>query len=299
MRRRNEVLVGLLVTVALTVMIGGTIWLTRGGLQSGYPLYTRFEWGQNLKKGQPVLLAGISVGYVNKVDLKPGYLDVELRVDDDVKIPSQSLATVKPVGIFGDVAVAITPPKPLPATSYAPGDFVRAGPATADIAEIYDRVDSIGLSIQRLTHAMETDLVTTGGLKDLRRAVALTVSFQQELQQIAAAQDKNLSATGAEFRNAAHRLSTMLDSATVDSTVRNTRAAMANLSHLTAEVDSTNRQLRGILNDLNAGKGSLGMALKDTTLYINTRNLLARIDSLVNDFQKNPKKYINVQFRVF
>ena len=29
------------------------------------------------------------------------------------------------------------------------------------------------------------------------------------------------------------------------------------------------------------------------------RNLLGRLDSLVTDFQKNPKKYINVQFRVF
>jgi len=299
MRRRNEVLVGLLVTFAVTVLIGGTIWLTRGGLQRGYPLYTRFDWGQNLKKGQPVLLAGISVGYVNKVDLKPGYLDVEIRVDDDVKIPSRSEATVKPVGIFGDVAVALTPPKPLPTTFYAPGDFVKAGPPVADIAEIYDRVDSIGLSVARLTHAMEQDLVNTGGLRDLRRAIALTVSFQQELQQIAANQDRNLSATGAEFRAAAHKLGSALDSTVMDSTLKNVRATSENLARITASVDSTNRQLNNILAELNRGTGSAGMLLRDTTLYINTRNLIARVDSLITDFQKNPKKYINVQVRVF
>jgi phospholipid/cholesterol/gamma-HCH transport system substrate-binding protein len=299
MRRRNEVLVGILVTVAVAVLIGGTIWLTRGGLQSGYPLYTRFDWGQNLKKGQPVLLAGISVGYVNKVDLKPGYLDVEVRIDNDVKVPTRSLATVKPVGIFGDVAVALTPPKPLPITAYKSGDTVPAGPATPDIAEIYDRVDSIGLSVQRLTHAMEQDLVNTGGLRDLRRAIALTVSFEEELHDIAANQDKNLTATGAEFRSAAHKLASSFDSTVVDSTMKNVRTTSANLARLSASVDSTNRQLSALLSNLNGGKGSAGMLLSDTTLYTNIRNLVGRVDSLVTDFQKNPKKYINVQFRVF
>jgi phospholipid/cholesterol/gamma-HCH transport system substrate-binding protein len=299
MKRRDEVLVGIFVTVAVAVLIVGTIWLTRGGLSRGYSLYTRFLWGQALKKGQPVLLAGQSVGYVNNVQLRPGYLDVELRIDNDVRIPARSVATVKPVGIFGDVAVALTPPKPLPNTYYRARDTVPAGPATPDIADIYMRVDSIGESVARLSHAMEVDLVNAGGLRDLRRTLALTASFATELQTIAATQDRNLTETMAEFRKSAHRLSSVVDSAVIDSTMRNIRATSGNLSRLTAEVDSTNRQIRGLLADVNAGKGSLGMALKDTTFYSNARNLLGRLDSLVTDFQKNPKKYINVQFRVF
>lgn len=299
MKRRDEVLVGIFVTVAVAVLIIGTIWLTRGGLSRGYSLYTRFLWGQSLKKGQPVLLAGQSVGYVNKVTLKPGYLDVELRIDNDIHIPVHSLATVKPVGIFGDVAVAFTPPKPLPATYYHERDTVPAGPPTPDIADIYMRVDSIGESVARLTHAMEKDLVEAGGLRDLRRTLALTASFATELQTIAATQDRNLTATMAEFRTSAHRLASVVDSAVIDSTMRNVRTTSSNLARLSAEVDSTNRQIRALLADVNAGKGSLGMALKDSTFYINARNLLGRVDSLVADFQKNPKKYINVQFRVF
>jgi phospholipid/cholesterol/gamma-HCH transport system substrate-binding protein len=299
MKRRDEVLVGIFVTVAVAVLIVGTIWLTRGGLSRGYSLYTRFLWGQALKKGQPVLLAGQSVGYVNSVQLKPGYLDVELRIDNDVKIPARSVATVKPVGIFGDVAVALTPPKPLPNSYYRPRDTVPAGPPTPDIADIYMRVDSIGESMARLISAFEKDLVLAGGLKDLRRALALTVSFSSELQTIAADQDRNLTATLGEFRAAAHRLSSVADSAVIDSTMHNVRTTSANLARLSAEMDSTNHQIRGLLADVNAGKGSLGMALKDSTFYSNARNLLGRIDSLVTDFQKNPKKYINVQFRVF
>src|SRR5215468_12742360 len=111
MKRRDEVSVGILITIAIIVLVLGTLWLVRGRLQPGYPLYTRFEWGQNLKQGQPVLLAGVSVGYVGDVRLeRNGYLDVMLRINNEYTIPKGSTASVKPVGIFGDVAVALNPP---------------------------------------------------------------------------------------------------------------------------------------------------------------------------------------------
>ena len=121
MKRRDEVLVGVFITVAVAIALLGTLWLVRGGLSSGYPLYTRFAWGQNLKQGQPVLLAGVNVGDVGDVKLRDdGYLDVMLRVNDDVKVPKDSTATVKPVGIFGDAAIALTP-------QGAEHDLLRAG----------------------------------------------------------------------------------------------------------------------------------------------------------------------------
>ena len=48
MRRQNEVAVGLVVTIAVALTIMGTLWLVRGGLTSGYPLYARFPWGPGL-----------------------------------------------------------------------------------------------------------------------------------------------------------------------------------------------------------------------------------------------------------
>ena len=54
MKRRDEVLVGVLMTVGLAIAIIGTIWLSRGGISQGYPLYARFGWGSGLKQGQQV-----------------------------------------------------------------------------------------------------------------------------------------------------------------------------------------------------------------------------------------------------
>lgn len=299
MKRRDEVLVGVFVTLVSILLVVGIIWLTRGGLTRGYPLYAQFSWGQNLKKGHPVLLAGQSIGYVSDVELGPGYLDVELRVEDEVKIPKGAEATVVPVGIFGDVAIAFTPKLPLNTVYYTAGDTVPVGPAPADLGKILRTVDSILPSINRLTTAIERDLVEAGGLRDLRRMIGSMAQTATQMQSVMANQDRNLTLTFAEFRATANRLAGAIDSAMIDSTVRNVRGATANMTRLLAQVDSTNRQFQGILTQVNSGNGSLGMLIRDTTLYSNSRNLLARMDSLLADFTKNPKKYINVQFSVF
>ena len=292
MRRRDEVAVGILITVAVAILIVGALWLARGGLSTGYPLYTRFEWGQNLKQGQPVLLAGVNIGYVSNVKLRrDGFLDVTFRVNGDQTVPKNSTATVKPVGIFGDVAVALTPALPASPQNFAPGDTVPPGPPSPDIAQIMTRVDSIGQNVERMTHALDAELVQAGGVKDLRRTIAATTSLATQLQSIAAEQNRNLTATLAAYRRAA----TAIDSARIDSTLRSFSATSQNFAKLATSLDSASRQLNVALAKLNTGEGSAGRLLTDTALYRDVRNLVGSVDSLMNDFKKNPRKYINLR----
>ena len=73
-----------------------------------------------------------------------------LRIDDQYPIPKGSTATVKPVGIFGDVAVALTPPMPVPAGLVLAGRHGASRAAAADIGQIMNRVDSIGQTLSVL-----------------------------------------------------------------------------------------------------------------------------------------------------
>ena len=296
MRRRDEVAVGILVTIAIVILILGTLWLARGGLKSGYPLFTRFAWGQNLKQGQPVLLAGVSVGYVGDVNLRrDGYLDVMLRIDDEYSIPKRSVATIKAVGIFGDVAVALTPPIPVPRESYAAGDTVPPGPVAADINTIMSRVDSIGRSLEMLSRAIQVEVIQAGTLRDLHRTVLSATAFSAQLQRIAAEQNRNLTETMASFRAAATRLGGVVDSTQVAATMENFRVTSANLSRLVANFDSTNARVATLLNRVDRGEGTLGKLMRDSTLFTEMRNLMKTADSLLADFKANPKKYINVR----
>ena len=292
MRRRDEVAVGILITIALAIVVVGALWLARGGLSTGYPLYTRFQWGQSLKQGQPVLLAGVSIGYVDDVKLRrDGYLDVTFRVNNDQTVPRGSVATVKPVGIFGDVAIALTPQLPVPPQNYSPGDTVPAGQPTPDIGQIMTRVDSIGQNVERITKALDIELVQAGGVKDLRHTIASTTALASQMQAIAAEQNRNLTATLAAYRRAA----TAIDSARIDSTLRSFSTTSQNFAKLATSLDSASRQLNVALGKLNTGEGSAGRLLTDTALYRDVRNLVGSVDSLMNDFKKNPKKYINLR----
>jgi len=292
MRRRDEVTVGILITIAIAILVVGALWFARGGISRGYPLYTRFQWGQSLKQGQPVLLAGVNVGYVSNVKLRrDGYLDVTFRVDNDQTVPKGSVATVKPVGIFGDVAVALTPTFPVPAQNYAPGDTVPAGTPSADIAQIMTRMDSIGQNVERMTRVMDMELVQAGGVKDLRRKIASTSALAAQMQSIAAEQNRNLTTTLAAYRRAA----TAIDSARIDSTLKSFSSTSQNFAKLATSLDSASRQLNNALAKLNTGEGSAGRLLTDDSLYRDLRHVVGSVDSLMNDFKKNPRKYINLR----
>jgi phospholipid/cholesterol/gamma-HCH transport system substrate-binding protein len=291
MKTRDEILVGLVVTVAVVVTILGSLWLARGGLSKGYPLYAKFPWGAGLKQGQPVLLVGVSAGYVDEVDLhQDGTLVTTLRIQKNYKVPITSRATVIPNGIFGDMAVALTPSKPDP-RSYKPGDTVPIGPATPGIAELTAKADSVMNSVNAITTALEHEMVGTGGVRDLRNTIGATNRLVNDFSAIANEQSRQLTATMASVR----RATTAIDPAKVDSTLSNFRTTSANLAELSAQVKETSRKLDAVLAKVDSGPGSVAKLVNDPGAYNDVRGLLQRMDSLLADIKKNPKRYINVK----
>jgi phospholipid/cholesterol/gamma-HCH transport system substrate-binding protein len=293
MKRRDEVTVGILLTVAVIVLVVGTLWLVRGGLRSGYPLFTRFAWGQSLRQGQPVLLAGVAIGYVADVRLKSdGFLDVDLRVNEEYKVPKTAVAEVMAVGIFGDAAVALKATGPS-TESYAAGDTVPSRAAASGLDALTARADSITASLHRITKSLEVEFVQAGGLRDIRQTMASANRFVAQMQSMAAEQNRNMTSTLASFRSAANAV----DSAEISRSLASFRETAANADSLMLRLSSNTTQLQAILARLERGEGTAGKFLTDTMMYRDARNLLTRVDSLVADFQRNPRKYINL--RVF
>ena len=297
MRRRDEVLVGLLILFAAVVGVVGTIWLVRGGLGGGYPLYARFPWGAGLKVGQPVQLAGVNVGTVGDVKLDPnGTLVVAMEIDPEYGIPVGTTATVLPVGIFGDVVIALTPT--VASTQYiARGDTVPVGVGAPSMAQLLARVDTIGGDVGAVTAEFQRQLVDSGGIREIRATLAATNALMaqtnalvRQLSGIAALQSEQLSAT----LTAARRGVSAIDSVAVDSTMRNLQLASANMATLTADLQQTTTQLNGVLGQLQNGDGTAGRLLNDPELYDNLTRLTARLDSVTSDFQRNPRRYINL-----
>jgi phospholipid/cholesterol/gamma-HCH transport system substrate-binding protein len=290
MKRSNEVLVGITATAALILAVIGSLYLARGGLQPGYKLFVKFTWGAGLKQGQPVLLSGVNVGFVNGVEIRPdGLLIVQLRVRKEYKIPLGTTATIEPNGFFGDQLVALHPDKPNPET-YSPGDTLQAGHATPSIGDVLARVDTIAANVSVLTTSLKKEFVETNGLADLRRTVNSADAFMKDIARLAEQQNVELTKTQVALRRAV----SAVDSQAVDSTLRSFRGAAASLNSLTADLKETSAKLSSTLDRVNSGPGSLGKLMNDPALYNDVRSLVTRLDSLTADFKKNPRKYIKL-----
>lgn len=297
MKKRDDVLVGLVMAVAIIVAIIGSLWLARGGLSKGYALYAKFPWSSGLKQGQPVLLAGVNVGYVDGAQLRnDGTVLTTFRIGKEYKVPRGTVATVIPNGIFGDMAIALTPKGPNP-QSIPPEDTVPVGPSPPGLAEVTAKADSVATSVNAITTAFQKELVAAGGMRDLRQSLKgsteLVASMNRLVAQfavIAAEQNRQLIATQASFR----RATSGIDSAKIDSTLKNVRETSANMAALAADFRKTSAKLDSVVAKVNSGPGSVGLALNDPGAYNDVRALIQHMDSLLADVKKNPRRYINL-----
>lgn len=290
MKRRDEVLVGIVATAAIGLAVIGSMFLARGGLLPGYVMYSSFDWGSGLRQGQPVMLSGVSVGYVDAVDInRSGKLLVTMRIYNKYKVPVGTTSKVAPNGVFGDMMVAMTPSVPTD-DYYAAEDTVPAGAPMVGIGEVLTKVDSIGQDLQALTKALRRELVDDGGLREVRRTVNSANALIASLNRIAEQQSAELVRT----QRSIQRLANSVDSAKVDQTLESFGELSRNVSQLTTDLRGTTDQLNGILRKLESGEGSAGQLLNDPGLYRDVRGLVQRLDSLTTDFQRNPRKYINL-----
>jgi phospholipid/cholesterol/gamma-HCH transport system substrate-binding protein len=67
------------------------------------------------------------------------------------------------------------------------------------------------------------------------------------------------------------------------------------MAEMSAQLKATSGKLDVIIAKVDSGNGSAAKLLNDPGVYNDVRALLQRMDSLVADIKKNPKRYINVK----
>ena len=82
-----------------------------GGSSSGYEVTAKFGEVGSLAPGATVTVAGVKVGTVSKITLDPKtYLaNVQLAIDPDIGLPTDSTAKITSDSLLGGVHVAIGP----------------------------------------------------------------------------------------------------------------------------------------------------------------------------------------------
>jgi len=111
--KRLEFGVGLFVLLGFAAVVYLTVKLGAGAFVAAdtYPLEARFANTGGLNKGGTVILGGVTVGRVDNVRLDPSDYSaiVEMSIMREVKLPADTMASIRTSGLIGDKFVALAP----------------------------------------------------------------------------------------------------------------------------------------------------------------------------------------------
>jgi phospholipid/cholesterol/gamma-HCH transport system substrate-binding protein len=137
---RTEIIVGFFVLVGIACL--GYLAIKLGKLEvlgnSGYRVYADFPSVAGLKIGDPVEIAGVKVGRVDAMGLADDRARLHLRIQEDVKLQEDVIASVRARGLIGDKFVLITPgasDKIIP-----PGGKIRETESPPDIPDLIGKI---------------------------------------------------------------------------------------------------------------------------------------------------------------
>jgi len=111
MDRRVNIGVGLFLVLGilalgyLSIKLGRVTFLGTGG----YPVTVEFPSVGGLKAGSSVEIAGVEIGRVESIGLADYQARVVLRVNRDVQLQEDSIASIKTKGLIGEKYVRISP----------------------------------------------------------------------------------------------------------------------------------------------------------------------------------------------
>jgi phospholipid/cholesterol/gamma-HCH transport system substrate-binding protein len=110
-RVNTEVIVGVFVLLGLLAL--GYLAIKLGRMEviggSGYNVHAKFSTVGGLRTGSPVEIAGVEVGRVDRISLENFQARVAFRLNDDIKLPEDSIASVRTKGLVGEQYVRISP----------------------------------------------------------------------------------------------------------------------------------------------------------------------------------------------
>lgn len=290
MKRRDEIFVGLFTLIGVALLIGSLVWLSRGGLSRGYPMYAKFAWGAGVKQGQPVLFSGANIGYVDEVQLLDSGLVVVMRINKKQRVPAGSVASIAPYGIFGDKLIALKPTRGPSGEYLNPGDTIPSTRGSVELDEVMARVDTIARGFNVLMASLKTELVDQGAIRSVRLTAHRADSVLKIISDLAKVQSAELTKTQETIRN----LATSVDSARLKPAVDGLRAATASADSLIKDFRVTNQQFKGLMAKVDSGPGLAARLLNDRAFADSVTSTITRLNALMADFMANPRKYIRL-----
>ncbi len=332
MNRRREILVGAVIIAAAIVAVFGTLYLQ--GTNWGRPsieVHVLLRDVAQLAAGNAVKYRGVQIGKVDGIEVEPAGEAVRLTLllNQDVVLPADAVVVVAPESLFGDWQAEIVAREQYPRFAFfeVPTGAQRAGvlvlgvyalPELSRLTASAEQIsDNLALLSERFEVAFNDETASS-----LAQAIENIEAISQEIRELVIQQSEialsltsNADSALAEIelasraaRRSFERIDEVLTDAQIDSIVTSVRWATASireiaesltgptadLSSTIARADSAFARIDRLAARVEAGEGTLGRLMVDSTLAMRVEGVLEQLDLLLNDLRENPRRYVRL-----
>lgn len=290
----KEVKIALVAILGIVVLFYGLQFLK--GLDvfsSDDSYYVTFSDVSGLSASSPVYANGYRVGVVKSLnyDYNPqGSIVAELGLDKQMRIPRGSRAELAS-DLLGNIKINIILSDD-PINMLEKGDTISGAPEQGVMSKVGGMIPALENMLPKLDSIMASlnMLLADPALRNtLHNVEGMTSS---------------LNATSAELRTLSSQLNKEMPAMMkrTNSVLDNTQQLTAHLAAIdvatmTAQVNQTLANVEQMTQKLNSNEGTLGLLMRDASLYNNLSATAASADSLLMDLKAHPKRYVH--FSVF
>lgn len=294
MKFTKEIKIALVSIFGIVVLFFGLQFLK--GLSvfsSDNAMYVAFSDATGLAVSSPVYANGYRVGVVKALDYDydpHGKIIAEIGLNKQMRVPvgsraelaSDLLGNIKINLVLSDDPIHMIGVGDTISGDMEQGIMSKVGEMMPVIMDIAPKLDSIMSSLNLLLSdpALRNTLHNVEGMTDNLNATS------QELRTLSASLNREMP--------------TMMNKA--NGVLDNTQQLTHNLSQIdvaamNAKVSQTLANVEQMTQRLNSNEGTLGLLMRDQTLYNNLTATAASADSLLTDLKAHPKRYVH--FSIF
>jgi phospholipid/cholesterol/gamma-HCH transport system substrate-binding protein len=291
-QRKIELRVGLIAILCLVILVLGYAWLRNAlQLKSMTEVKVKFANAQGIELGDKVTVNGMEAGRIRKItQMEDGILISSLL---RLKYPLRQGAryTIQDSNLMGGKQMNIENPasgEPLDPKQIQTGDASFGMTALFDtaamtmqqinklLAEI-NQPDGLAAQVKATLNESKTTFSKVNSTIDENR-----VDLKQAMQQISAS---------------ATQLNELLtqNKPGLDKVIGLTPELLQKAQVALDSLQTATSSLQKAVYDITQGKGTLPSLINDDTLYQNLLKSTSRLDSLLLDIKKNPKRYFRVK----
>lgn len=301
--RDQAVWVGLFLVLGIIAIFAALFIMTDAAFFRGrYIITTIVPNAGGIRRGDPVQMRGVNIGRIQKFKITKDQVEIRMELEGEYDVPTDSHVELKSAGLLGGMVAEVIPGES--------DKIVHNGDRVAGRTEaaLMDAANRIAVQAEAVMGRVEK-LLSEATVKNLSDTAANAQASSRDLRKlmgdVSAAvteQRKQLSTLEASFQKSATGLERVTTGPELDRAVKRLDTLGERMDTVTQSMNRSAQSVETVTARFARGEGTAGKLMTDDELYrrlneavSNMNQATISMNQLVQDLQKNPKKYINLK----